>query len=209
MSSNKRLITFALLIMGMMLPAMAYAQFGEAAGPLVFNVTLGGQQTLNMTLINEGSQPASFQMVLPSLNTIPNTTAPTIAASPMNGTLAPGSQYNVRITVSLPSANNRPGLYWHGIIQVLFASSNATTTNGGSAAVQEGLAKAVQIQALAMPEVQNATSAPVSASSEPYGTVAGLVVAAIIVVVAAYCVAAMRKSGKRTVSTNKKTKKRE
>jgi heme-binding NEAT domain protein len=37
-----------------------YAQLGEQAGSLYFNVSLGGSQTINYTVLNGGSTHISF-----------------------------------------------------------------------------------------------------------------------------------------------------
>jgi len=95
------------------LTSIVSAQLGEQGGPLVFNVTLGGSETLNYTILNAGSSPINFTVELPILNTIPNNETPIVKVYPMNGTLAPHSQQTMHVTVFMP-AKDKPGLTWGG-----------------------------------------------------------------------------------------------
>ncbi|MGC9011246.1 MAG: hypothetical protein ACP5JN_03880 [Candidatus Micrarchaeia archaeon] len=126
------------------------AQLGQQAGPLVFNVTLGGSQTLNYTILNGGDSPIGFRVVLPVLNTIPHNETPTVSISPMNGTLAPHSQQVIHVTVYMPS-KNKPGLVWNGGItpgtsgiQVIEVSPSQVSTGMG-ATVYAGVLKSITI----------------------------------------------------------------
>ena len=68
----------------------SYAQIGEVAGPLNFNVSIGSRQSLTLTIVNGGSGGPISYMATPTITTvIPNSTAPTVTVKPMNGTIAP------------------------------------------------------------------------------------------------------------------------
>ena len=107
-----RHISFYFLFL-LFLTSIASAQLGEQGGPLVFNVTLGGSETLNYTILNAGSSTINFTVELPILNTIPNNETPIVKVYPMNGTLAPHSQQVMHVTVFMP-AKDKPGLTWSG-----------------------------------------------------------------------------------------------
>jgi hypothetical protein len=106
-------LPFLFLFLFSFILSTAYAQLGQQAGPLIFNVTLGGSQTLNYSILNGGSSPINFTVILPILNTIPNNETPIVKVYPMNGTLAPHSQQTIHVTVFMP-AKNKPGLTWNG-----------------------------------------------------------------------------------------------
>jgi hypothetical protein len=123
---------------------LATAQLGEVAGGLVFNVSLGGTQSNdNFTIVNAGSGPIGFSVMLPQFNNIPNTTAPTVTIYPMNGTLAPHSQKHINVTVYVPTKNNTVGLRWDGLIQVLSVLNQSD--NPGGAVIQTGVGKEIII----------------------------------------------------------------
>ncbi len=123
-----------------------YAQFGEVAGQLNFNASIGGSASLPFTLINGGSKPLSFKIILPTLNTIPNSTTPTFSISQMNGTIPSGGQLTLNVTVYMPSNKNKPGMHWSGILQAIELSNN--TISGSGAILQQGVAKIVGVTAL-------------------------------------------------------------
>ena len=124
----------------------SYAQFGEVAGQLNFNASIGGSASLPFTLINGGSQPLKFKIILPTLNTIPNSTTPTFSISQMNGTIPAGGQLTLNVTVYMPSNKNKPGMHWSGILQAIELSNN--TLSGSGAILQQGVAKIVGVTAL-------------------------------------------------------------
>jgi hypothetical protein len=123
---------------------VAYAQLGEVAGPLNFNVSVGSSASLQYTLINGGSQPIHYQIVLPSLNIVPNSTAPTFTVSQMNGTISPQSQLVINVTAYMPS-NDKPGMHWGGILQAVEVSN--ITISGSGAVIHQGVAKLVGVTA--------------------------------------------------------------
>ena len=132
------------------------AQLGEQAGPLFFNVTLGGSETLNYTILNGGDSPIGFRVVLPVLNSIPHNETPTVSISPMNGTLAPHSQQLIHVTVYMPSSD-KPGLVWNGGvtpgtsgIQVIEVSPSQVSSGMG-ATVYAGVLKALTVESAKPP----------------------------------------------------------
>ena len=139
------LISF-FLIFSFLFINVGYAQFGEVAGQLNFNASIGGTASLPFTLINGGSQPLNFKIVLPTLNTIPNSTTPTFSISQMNGTIPAGGQLTLNVTVYMPSNKNKPGMHWSGILQAIELSNN--TISGSGAILQQGVAKIVGVTAL-------------------------------------------------------------
>lgn len=139
---NKSAITVASVLLLALLAATAYSQnLGQSAGSLVFNVSLGGTQSSGYTIFDGGSAPISYTVSPPQYNPIKNETTPTVTVSPLSGTLQPGQQTGISVTVHMPS-NDKPGLKWDGIMQVL-ATSN--TSNPGGAVIQGGLGKEVII----------------------------------------------------------------
>jgi len=106
-------LPFLFLFLLLSISSITYAQLGEEAGPLIFNITPGGSQTLNYSILNAGSSPINFTVLLPMLSRIPNNETPIIKVYPMNGTLAPRSQQVMHITVFMP-AKDKPGLTWSG-----------------------------------------------------------------------------------------------
>jgi len=139
------------------LTPIASAQLGEQGGPLVFNITLGGSETLNYTILNAGSSPINFTVELPILNTIPNNETPIIKVYPMNGTLAPHSQHVMHVTVFMP-AKDKPGLTWSGGyekgtsgIAVVEGSPSIVSSSGMSAVVYAAIVKGIIISSAKPP----------------------------------------------------------
>ncbi len=118
-----------------------YADLGEAAGGLVFNVMVGGSNTLTYTLINTGSSNITFNINPPNFMPIPNQTNPIIILTPKNGTIPPHSVLDVEVTVKMPSSN-KPYLMWDGIMQAIAATPE---TNPGGAVIQGAVGKEVLI----------------------------------------------------------------
>ena len=116
-----------------------YAQLGEEAGPLVFNVTLGGKETLNYSILNNGDSPINFSVILPKLNSIPNNETPIVNVSPMYGVIGPHSQITMHVTVFMPSSD-KPGLEWNGGFSsgtsgIIVVEGSPSITNSGMGAV--------------------------------------------------------------------------
>jgi len=133
-------LSFLFLFLLSFIFSTSYAQLGEQAGALIFNVTLGGSQTLNYSILNGGSSPINFTVILPTLNTIPNNETPIVKVYPMNGTLAPHSQQTMHVTVFMP-AKDKPGLTWSGGYSagttgiVVVEGSPSIANSGGMGAV--------------------------------------------------------------------------
>jgi len=134
-----RHIPFYFLFLLFLTP-IASAQLGEQGGPLVFNITLGGSETLNYTILNAGSSPINFTVELPILNTIPNNETPIVKVYPMNGTLAPHSQQVMHVTVFMP-AKDKPGLTWSG--GYAKGTSGIAVVEGSPSIVSSGMGAAV------------------------------------------------------------------
>ncbi len=141
-SAGLRLAPFLFLAFSIF--SLSYAQFGEVAGPVNFNVTLGSSQTLNMTIVNTGNSAVKFVATLGYLSTVLNETAPNITISPSNGTVAGHTQETLAITVRMPSTDT-PGTSWIGIVSVAEVSNS--TPIGGGAYLQAGVAKNISILA--------------------------------------------------------------
>lgn len=144
MAKNVGLVLAGMFLLVILGSVFASAEMGEIAGQPSFNVSLGGSQTLNVVLLNSGSDAINFDVVLPVLNVIPNTTTPTVTAYPLYGTIAPHASYRVAITAYVPSSKNKPGTTWTGVMQFVQASNS---TNPGGAVLQVGVAKILTITA--------------------------------------------------------------
>jgi hypothetical protein len=133
-------LLFAFAVIG-----VSCAQIGEVAGPLNFNVSIGSRQSLTFTLANGGSTAFEFN-VTPFITTdIPNTIAPTIIITPMNGTISPHRLFPLNVTVYMHSGEkNAPGMTWNGYLSAIMVS-NVSVTNG--AVIQAGALKIMTITA--------------------------------------------------------------
>ena len=148
-----KILLLLVMLLGSSAVALTCAQLGEVAGGQNFNVSLGGTATSNtFTIVNAGSSPIGFVVKLPQFNTIPNSTTPNVTIYPMNGTLAPHSDFKLNITVYMPLDHNKPGDRWDGLIQVL-QTLPAGSGTGGGAVIETGVGKEIIIVATA--EVYN------------------------------------------------------
>ena len=147
---NKFIITAVsvALLLTLLAPTSFSQNLGQSAGSLVFNVSLGGTQTSGYTIFDGGSSPISYTVSPPQYNPIKNETTPTVTVTPLSGTLQPGQQAGISVTVRMPS-NDKPGIKWDGIMQVL-ATTNAS--NPGGAVIQGGLGKEVIIYSSSPPK---------------------------------------------------------
>ena len=158
-----------LFIATAILAASAYfasADLGMVAGPLNFNVSVGGHETLQFRAFNSGSQPILFNVVPPTFTAIANQSTPSVTITPSNGTIAPHSELTFNVTVNVPG-KDRQGDFWDNIIQVV-ELSNVTNTNG--ATVLEGVGKEISI-----------TSAP---AKTDYPLIIGSIIAAALIICA-------------------------
>ena len=124
--------------------AVSSAQLGEQAGQPNLNVSLGSTVTFNYSVLNSGSSPINFTVILPVLNTIPHNTTPTVTVTPMGGVLQPHSQQVVSIKVYMPSGD-KVGLTWQGVLQVVEGSYSTSSSGGASAVITAGVAKILTI----------------------------------------------------------------
>ncbi|MGC8622420.1 MAG: hypothetical protein ACP5UC_00435 [Candidatus Micrarchaeia archaeon] len=162
------LFVFVLLFLAFSTSYITKAQLGEVAGQPSFNVSLGGSESQTITIINEGSVPLPFRVVLPSLNTIANTTTPAVTAFPMSGSIAPNSEFEINVTVHMPSNSKNLGHTWTGVMQIIENSTISTSgASGEGAVIVEGVAKIITITA-----------------SQPKFNILEIIVPAIIVVAA-------------------------
>ncbi len=142
---NARYLLLAIFSLFIVSGTLAYAQLGEQAGQPFFNISVGSSSTFNYSILNSGSAPIGYSVVLPTLNTIPNNATPTVAVTPMNGTLAPDSQQVISIRASIPSSD-KPYLKWQGVLSIVETAPVANVTGGAGAIIREGVAKIVTIE---------------------------------------------------------------
>ncbi|MEM0149763.1 MAG: hypothetical protein QXW10_02615 [Candidatus Micrarchaeaceae archaeon] len=164
---------FALLSISFAL--LPYAQLGEQAGEPVMNVSVGSSSFFNYSVLNSGSTPINFTVIISPLNTIPHNATPTVTVTPMNGTLAPHSSAVVSIKVSMPSSD-KPGLEWQGIVQVVEASPTSTIHTGEGAVITAGIAKILTIY---------------SAKAKPLPLIYYVVIIVVVVIVIAAAISAV------------------
>lgn len=140
-----RTAVVSVVLASVFLLVFASGQFGESAGALVFNVSLGGQQSLNYTVYNEGSTPIGFAIVFQGFNPIANTTMPTVIITPMNGTIAPHQSAKITAQVEMPSDQRDLKARWDGLIQAVEQQYNVS--GQGGATIYAGLGKEIVITA--------------------------------------------------------------
>jgi hypothetical protein len=141
------LAVFSLFSFLLFFSMVSSAQLGEVAGQPHFNVSLGGSNSINITVINEATYPLPITVLLPTLtSTDPNAITPGIMAYPMHAVIPAGKELQINITVHMPEGTNKPGYSWSGILQVLTVP-NSSSGGGGGASIIEGVAKIVSISA--------------------------------------------------------------
>jgi hypothetical protein len=143
MSSIKSIVLLSLLLISI-IGTLSYAQLGEEAGQPSLNISIGSSNTFNYSILNSGSAPIPYTIVLPTLNTIPHNATPIVTVTPMNGTLAPNSQQIISIKVSVPSSD-KPHLKWQGVLSVVEIAPVANVTSGAGAVIRAGVAKILTI----------------------------------------------------------------
>ena len=122
----------------------SYAQIGEVAGPLNFNVSIGSRQSLTLTIVNGGSVPLSY-MATPTVTTIlPNSTTPQVTVTPVNGSIPARSMARLNVTVYMPGGRNKPGMVWGGYVSTV-ELSNSSVASGAN--IQAGALKIMTITA--------------------------------------------------------------
>ncbi len=187
-TSTHRLIYFSLALL--LISGLTYAQLGERAGPLNFNVPVNGSQTNQWYLINEGNVPINFYIYAEQPSQVPNEITPSIITVPLNGTIAPYSTLIVNVSVSMP-ANNIPHKgSWSTILQAIETSSSKSTNGANSAQLYAGIAKEMFIASTnAIPITTTTpvtTTVPVVFKPSVYQIV--VVISLVIVIVILYII---------------------
>ncbi len=137
---------FSFIFLSLLLGIVS-AQLGEVAGQPTLNVPVGSSATANIIILNSGSTPIPFKVILPSFKAIPNNVTPSVTAYPMNGTLAPNSQQTILLTVSMPGSD-KPGLSWQGVLQIVETSTINASSGGMGAVITAGVAKIVTVNSI-------------------------------------------------------------
>ncbi len=123
---------------------ISQACIGEVAGHIHFNVSAGGNETLQMQVFNSCRNTSIGFASFAQLQPVINKTTPRITISPKNGTLAPSQNEFINITVFMP-ANAIVNSTWSGGAAVI-EESNSTGASGAS--LQSGVAKILTATAL-------------------------------------------------------------
>ncbi len=123
----------------------AYAQLGEVAGPLNFNVSIGSSQTHQLILINSGNTPITVKTVLNSITTVANASTPTVLCNPEISTIPPHGEQAINITVIMPYNTSDIGKHWQAIISAVEESN--VSISGTGAIIVAGMAKIANITA--------------------------------------------------------------
>lgn len=129
------------------LAIVANAQIGEVAGTPHFNVSLGGTETLNYTVLSAANYPIGFNVSQIHVNHLPGETDPVVTVSPTNGIIQPHTPVQLNVTVYMPTTNNTSGDVWHGYVSVVAVPVNNTGGSQGGASIQAGTLKQLYIAA--------------------------------------------------------------
>ncbi len=166
-----------------LLVGVSGASFGIVAGQPHISVPIGSSNTVRVTLLNTGSSPITFKVILPAFQSSDNNTIPNVTVSPMTATIPPKTDMFVNVTAYVSPKNNKVNDTWVGILQFVEVSN---VTNPGGAVVNAGLAKILTVEA-----------APPLSSPVPY-----LIIAIVIIVVVIGSITALyiNKSRRRTPS---------
>ncbi|MGC8567793.1 MAG: hypothetical protein ACP5LP_00900 [Candidatus Micrarchaeia archaeon] len=174
---NIAIILMVFTLLGVVANAQK-ANLGEVAGPLNFNVPLGGNETLNFTILYQGGSEGSFQIIPPTLTVTPSTAnviTPQVIISPMNGSFS--GMENIKITVNMPSDVEELNHSWTGIIQAVQPINKSSNFSGG-AIIAVGVAKTISIKAY-KPTV---VTSPVITYIEKHLVLLGGVAIAIVII---------------------------
>ncbi len=121
------------------------ACIGEVAGHMHFNVTLGGNQTLQMQVFNDCDNVTVTYDAFAQLQPNVNKTTPNITIKPKTGLIAPHQNLMLNITVLMPS-NEMVNTSWSGGAAVI---ETANALNPGGAQLEGGVAKILSATAIA------------------------------------------------------------
>lgn len=163
---SKHVYLLGLVLSLILIVGVASSQFGMMAGQPHLNVYIGGSNTTNITLMNTGSMPISFNVILPVFPNLKNESVPNVTMSVTSGTIPPHQNMKIYITASLPKNGVKANDTWEGVIQFVQV---ANTTNPGGAVVASGLAKILTVTAIPAP------------FSFPWDSVIGVIVLVAIV----------------------------
>jgi hypothetical protein len=139
--------------------SLATAQIGEQAGDFWMQVPVGGNSITLWHIFNTGSQPVGYYTITPFFNSVPNETTPTVILVPSNGTLPADSSLTINVIVTMPRSNTpNNSTWWSGLLQIReVALVNSSNSSGGTAVIQAGLAKSINVAAA--PSTTSTTSA--------------------------------------------------
>ena len=186
------------------LPSLAHSQIGERAGPLQFNVSIGGNETIPWTIFNNGNSTVYFTTYVGALQQSDNQITPTVALTPANGSIAAHSSVDINVTVYMPSQNQPGAGGWSTILQVIQTSNQ--TASGGSAVIMAGLAKAMNIASKLPPPTTTTVSTTTLQSSTIFPL--GSATIAIIIALIALCIAGYIYSQRRKKPVRKRAARR-
>lgn len=132
-----------------LVPALANAQIGEQAGDFWMQVPVGGNAITQWHIFNTGNRSVGYYTITPFFNQVPNETTPTVLLIPSNGTMPADSALTINVIVSMPRTNKPANsTWWSGLLQIReVALVNSSNSSGGTAVVQAGLAKSINVAA--------------------------------------------------------------
>jgi hypothetical protein len=128
--------------------SISVAQLGEVAGQPTVNVSIGSSNSVIITVVNQAGTPLPVKVILPSLvSKDANAITPTVSANPLEGNVPAGGDLHINLTVYMPGGTNKPGYTWTGIMQIVTVPTTSGAGAGGGAAIIEGVAKIVTVNA--------------------------------------------------------------
>jgi hypothetical protein len=177
--NGKNIILIGSLILIFGLLNLSFSSIGQIAGPLNFNVSIGGTQSQTLTIINSGDEPINYSSTPTVTTLIPNATMPQITINPSNGIVEPHGRVCLNVTVYMPGNKNKPGMKWQGYVSTVELT---TMSMVGGANIQAGVLKMMAI-----------TAAPPKIPIMLYAGIAIAVAIVVIAIVAYY----LKKRGKK------------
>jgi hypothetical protein len=175
MNKMKKAPVLASSLLFILFVGIVSAQLGEAAGKVHFNITVGANQTQQMTIFDSSPNASiNFVVVNPHFQPAPNETTPKVRVSPLNGVLLPQQSLQLNITVYMPY-NITPGTSWSGVVEAVEVPNQ---TSGSGATIEGGIAKIISATALPPP--------PPPAAQPPLTLICAIVVAVAVCAGVAY-----------------------
>lgn len=142
------LAVFSLFSFLLIFSSISVAQLGEVAGQPTINVSIGSSNSVIITVVNQAGTPLPVKVILPSLvSKDANAITPTVTASPLEANVPAGGSLNINLSVYMPGGTNKPGYTWTGIMQIVTVPTSSGTGSGEGAAIIEGVAKIVTVNA--------------------------------------------------------------